>query len=142
MSFSPQDPPFQVRFSPYAAVYFQELKDKSHDGNGSPKTGSKELTAYHAVRRVMEEIIPKFPLPPQYALTKKHGSNLKGIFRTKAGRLRIFWIASSKAKTAIVLAIGFRKEGDRNDAYSYLVRLLRSGDLDICFEELGMKKPT
>ncbi len=68
--------------------------------------------------------------------------DLAGVFRVKVGkRIRIFYLASSVHNTAIVLMIGYRKEGDKNDAYEVLRRLLHRGAFDAHFAELGVRKP-
>jgi len=59
----------------------------------------------------------------------------------KIGRLRVFFIASEPTKRAIVLCLGYRKAGDKNDAYEEVRRLIRRGSFDPQFAELGITKP-
>lgn len=68
--------------------------------------------------------------------------DLAGVLRVKVGRRhRIFYLASSEKRRAIVLMFGFRKEGDKNDAYEVVRRLVRKGAFDAHFAALGVKKP-
>lgn len=46
-----------------------------------------------------------------------------------------------KKKRSILLWVGYRKEGDKNDAYEEMRRRMKNGDFDVHFEELGIKKP-
>jgi hypothetical protein len=59
----------------------------------------------------------------------------------KKGRIRVFYAASSERARAVVLLLGYRKQGDKRDAYAELERLLRRKDFDRVFEDLGVKKP-
>lgn len=76
---------------------------------------------------------------PQYALR----APLDGVYRYKLGRGRLFYIASSERKMAIVLHFGdTRREGDKQrDAYAEFSRLVRSTEFDRLFAKLGITKP-
>ena len=65
------------------------------------------------------------------------------IYRVKKGRIRICYIGRSDQKRIIVLYISDtpRKEGDVNDPYAVLSRMLRSGDYDTFFDDLGIPFP-
>ena len=67
--------------------------------------------------------------------------NLSGVRRAKLGRERVFFLASREKQLAIVLMLGFRKEGDRSDAYVEIVRRIRRGEFDKQFLEAGVDKP-
>jgi hypothetical protein len=99
------------------------------------------LTAWNLVRRVLDDVVPEAALDHRLALGEKGGVRFAGIYRARAGRLRMIWIASSALRRAIVLLVGVRKAGDQHDVYSELERLLRSGILDPCFERLGQTNP-
>jgi len=46
-----------------------------------------------------------------------------------------------RKQIAIVLMLGFRKEGDHNDAYVEIVRRIRRGEFDEQFREVGIARP-
>jgi hypothetical protein len=89
----------------------------------------------------LDELIPGHALDNQFALGQRSGVRLAGIYRTKVGRLRIFWIASSAKQRAIVLFIGYRKEGGKKDAYTEFIRRLQAGEFDHYFGELKQQNP-
>ena len=138
---APKPQPFAVRCSPYALDYVRRLQEAAFDKQGKEKTGSEQLTAYQTVRACLTGLIPNHALNNRLALGVRGGVRLAGIYRAHAGRLRVCWIASSQLRRAIVLVIGRRKEGDRNDVYADLERLLRGGFLDAYFAELGQQNP-
>lgn len=80
---------------------------------------------------------------PELALHSKHQlrNPLHGILRVKIGRLRVFYIVSRELGVARVVYIGFRKAGDKREAYSELTRLIRGGKLDADFEALSLEPP-
>lgn len=78
---------------------------------------------------------------PAAALGRRGPVNLSGVRRAKLGRGRVFFLASRQKQLAIVLMLGFRKEGDRNDAYVEIVRRIRRGEFDDQFREIGIAKP-
>jgi hypothetical protein len=78
---------------------------------------------------------------PATALGRRGPVNLSGVRRAKLGRERVFFLASRQKQLAIVLMLGFRKDGDRNDAYVEIVRRIRRGEFDEQFCEAGIAKP-
>jgi hypothetical protein len=68
-------------------------------------------------------------------------SGLSPVRRAKMGRLRLFFLASREHRAASVLMVGYRKAGDKNDAYEEIARRIRRGEFDAQFDELGIKKP-
>jgi hypothetical protein len=106
------------------------------------KTGAQsaqQAAPYETVADVIRTIVanPELAFMPKHALR----SPLAGVFRIKKGRFRLFFIASREKQAAIVLFLGYRKEGDKRDAYSEFERHLRRGAFDPQFVELGMKRP-
>ena len=62
-----------------------------------------------------------------HALPYREGTRLKdelaGYRRVKKGRHRIFYAVDEERSLIIILHIGFRKAGDRHDAYREFQRL-------------------
>jgi hypothetical protein len=103
------------------------------------RQGSATESALRAIRHIIENIVAN----PDHAFISKHHlrGNLAGILRVKTGRLRLFFIAKRTEGAAIVLFIGYRKEGDKRDAYTEFLRLLNRSAFDAQFAELGLAKP-
>jgi len=100
-----------------------------------------QAALYEAIKKAITDIVASEDLAfhRQFAL----GGDLAGIRRVKVmKRFRVFFIASSSKKAARVLLIGFRKAGDKNDAYKDLGRRLINGEFDHAFAEIGMTKPS
>ena len=125
---------WEVRHSPLAATALAEMKAAAE---GAP--AGSPATAYDAVAKLIKEVISD----PRLAIRRNHmlKGTLANVLRVKTGRLRIFFLASSARERAVVLWIGYRKEGDRKDAYTEFERLLRAGTFDQQFAELGVAKP-
>lgn len=135
------DKPFVVKFGRIAGAYYTDLKTRAHREDGSEKTGSRELAAYTGVKNAVAEVIPKYAVDKRFGLRTKDGVKLNGIYRCRTGRLRICWIASSALNRAIVIFIGYRKQGDSKEVYQVLGRLLKAKKLDKLFEALEQKNP-
>lgn len=63
------------------------------------------------------------------------------VYRVKQARLRMFYAHSRADNRAVLLFVGNRKDGDKDDAYEVLGRRIRRGDFDAQFEELGLARP-
>lgn len=129
---------FEVGGTPLALQQIAGLKAKAE-----AKPESADATLWRGVKRVLGVILPdpEHALAPEHALKKKPKQDFRGIYRCKFGRYRVFWIASRKVEKVVVLFIGYRKAGDKGDAYADLSRLLRGEAFDAAFEELGVSKP-
>jgi hypothetical protein len=125
---------FVVRVSLFAREQFREAKQNAeHSPNSS-----------HAKTwRVVREIAATKLCQPDIALEATHAmkGELANLFRWKFGRNRLIYIASSEKRQVTILMLGFRKEGDANDAYEVLRRRLKSGEFDQLFFDLGVAKP-
>ena len=56
---------------------------------------------------------------------------LKGFRRlAAASRYRVVYKVYLKSKTVVIVAIGIRKEGDKNDVYEIVKKLLAAGELE------------
>ncbi len=80
---------------------------------------------------VLDKLIPHDPFVPERGLA----GFLSGIYRIKKGRLRICYIGDSKTRKITVLYISDspRKQGDANDPYRVLTKLVKSGKFDDLF---------
>lgn len=101
------------------------------------RKGAAPASALTGIRKLVEHIVAESDL----ATLPKHRlkDDLTGVLRIKHGRLRLFFIANQEA--AIVLMVGYRKAGDRHDAYEEFGRLLQRGTFDQLFAELRLAKP-
>ena len=134
----PGEEKFKVQCGPYAVDYIRQLRDSSTNPDGTPRSG-KYKTAYDALRHTLDRVISEHALNPKFALGARKSGSLHGVFRQKSGRLRVFWIASKPKMTAIVLFIGYRKAGDKKDAYEQFKHRLSHGDFDHHFKALDLE---
>ena len=102
-------------------------------------TGNSKTTAFRMIEEILDKIIPHDPFSPDRALAGK----LSNMFRVKKCRIRVAYIVSSKKRRIVVLFISdtLRKEGDVQDPYEILTKLITSGQFDTFFGELGVKNP-
>lgn len=121
----------EVTYSPLARDALAKMKAARPD--------SAQSVAYRGLSEVIRCIVSDSDIAflPQFRLKR----DLVGILRVKKGRLRLFYIASSQKGRAIVLMIGYRKAGDKNDAYEELSYLLKRGAFKPQFDELGLPMP-
>ena len=101
--------------------------------------GSSHAKLYAGFRGLCADVIahPERSMARENALSR----DLKGIMRDKVTRFRVFYVVSAKLRVATVLFIGFRKEGDKNDAYAEFERRLRRGEFNLIFDEMGIRMP-
>lgn len=110
---------YAIKLAPYVLKQFKRL-----DGD-----------VRRSVTSALESLgRPEFATHPGHALD----GDLSAVRRVRRGRLRIFYIASDARETVIVLFIGLRREGERDDAYKAFRALLDNGDFEPQFEELGI----
>jgi mRNA-degrading endonuclease RelE of RelBE toxin-antitoxin system len=102
-------------------------------------SANAKVKHFRILQEALDTIIPHDPFSRKRALS----GSLANIFRVKKGRIRICYIGASEQKRLIVLYISDtpRKAGDSNDPYAILHRILRSGDCDPFFDDLGISKP-
>lgn len=98
-----------------------------------------KVKRFRILQEALDTILPHDPFSRKRALS----GSLANIFRIKKGRIGICYIGASEQKRLIVLYISEspRKAGDSNDPYAILNRILRSGDCDAFFDDLGISKP-
>jgi hypothetical protein len=128
----------QLKSSQYAAEQINQAR-----ANADARPNSVHAAKWRALKKLLLEIITNedHAFSPATALGRRGPVNLSGVRRAKLGRERVFFLASRQKQLAIVLMLGFRKEGDRNDAYVEIVRRIRRGEFDEQFREAGIAKP-
>jgi hypothetical protein len=128
----------QLKTSQYAAEQIKQTR-----ANAEARPNSAHDAKWRALKKLLQEIVSNedHALSAATALGRRGSLNLAGIRRAKLGRERIFFVASREKQVAIVLMLGYRKEGDRNDAYVEIVRHIRRGEFDEQFREAGIAKP-
>jgi hypothetical protein len=128
---------FDVRVAPPIRPLLTAWKRAHRD-----RPQSAEALTYLAVRSAVERVLAS----PTHSLDSKHQlrGELAGVRRLKLGpssRYRLIYITSEKHKKSIILWIGYRKAGDKRDAYTVLTKMLRAGQFDSQFEEVEMQRP-
>lgn len=128
----------QLKYSQYAAEKISEAR-----ANADARPNSAHAAKWRALKKLLLEVIANedHAFSPATALGRRGSVNLSGVRRAKLGRERVFFLASRQKQLAIVLMLGFRNEGDRNDAYVDIVRRIRRGMFDEEFREIGIAKP-
>lgn len=122
--------PVTVEGSPEIRAQIAELKE--HPNSKAHRQLLKCL------ERCAKELLPQHAHNPNHMLS----GPLRGVvWRVKQGRLRVFYATTVTSAVAILLFIGFRKDGDKNDAYKVLDRRIRAGDFDPQFAQLGVARP-
>jgi hypothetical protein len=126
--------PLALTYSPYAFSQLSEIKAKAE-----AKPQSAHGAQWSALKRLLTEVVPveDHAFGPATALR----GALASVKRAKAGRTRLFFLASREKQKAIVLMLGFRKEGDRGDAYEEIARRIRRGEFAAQFAEIGIEPP-
>lgn len=120
----------EVKLSPFAARQIEAIRD---EGEAKPtKTQGKR---WAAIERMLREYLPEHALNPKH---RKRGEFVN-IRATHVGRRdRLVWIASEDGRVAVVLMLGFVKDGDHGDTYPELLRELKRGTFDTQFAELAL----
>lgn len=122
-----------IGYSAIAQSQLTEMKDRAL----SNPSGA-DATVYNGIKRIIEHFWTPALFSQREAWLRKPLAN---VGRSKWGRFRIFFIASSQQQRIVVLFIGYRKEGDKKDAYEEFSRLLKRGSFDDIFQALGVGKP-
>lgn len=128
---------FDVRVSPVVAPLLREAKE-----NNASRPQSAEAMLYRAIKAAVEGVLSD----PVHCADAKHQlrGDLAGICRLKIGyasRYRVFFIYSTEHRQTRLLWVGYRRAGDRRDAYEEFARRLANGEFDDQFRELGKKRP-
>lgn len=136
----PSSPPYHIFLTDSAQAVYAELYSKNTEAEGKGDPTNSACTTFRMVQEAIKVIIPRNPIDKKYALS----GPLSNIFRIKKGRYRICWVASSEYKIISIIFISetLRKEGDTNDPYRILTKMVMTGELDPIFDKLGIRKPT
>lgn len=131
---------YGIHMSEAAEGVYADYYEKAEAAKARGDLTSSHITALNMIDEVIEEIIPRDPFNRRYALTGK----LSKVFRVQKGRLRICWIGSSARGLIYIIFISetLRKAGDVNDPYRLLTNMVLSGEFDVLFEGLGLKRPS
>ena len=130
---------YQIELSEQA----EEAYRKAHrDAEASIKAGrptSAKVKRFRGIEEAVTRIIPQDPFAPSRSLSGK----LAGIYKVRKGRIRICYVGSSTTKKIGILYISEkpRKEGDKNDPYVLLTKMIQSGRFAEFLEELGVGRP-
>lgn len=121
--------PFVVRYHPYFVKQTEGWKAAAET-----KPGSALATSYRVIERLVKDVLAYHPHDSRWVL-----SDLP-VRRVKSGRMRVFFAFSPAKRTVVLLLIGQRKEGDKNDAYAVIERELGRGTFDDVLAELGLER--
>lgn len=133
------DKPYTIHLTETAKSTYLEIARKAQEAEDRGEETSYHCTTLRMVNEILDQLIPHDPINKKHALA----GQLSNIFRYKKGRMRLYWIASSKLREVYILYISDtpRKEGDVRDPYEIFSRLVMSGKFNEIFEELGVKIP-
>jgi len=132
-------PPYHIFLTDSAKAVYANLYNKSKGAEAKGDPTNAACTTFRMVQDAIKNIIPQNPIDRKYALS----GYLANIFRVKKGRYRICWIASSQHRIIFVLFISesLRKDGDANDPYRLFEKLVKAGEFDSFFDQLGIRRP-
>ena len=130
---------YAVELTKQAERTYTRIYDQAQACIGRGDVSNSRVTLLKMVDEVIDKIIPHDPFHPSRSLS----GPLSNIFRISKARMRIFYAASSKAKTIAILFISDtpRKYGDTRDPYSVFTKLVVSGQFDEVFDRLGVRRP-
>jgi hypothetical protein len=128
----------QLKYSRYAEEQIRQAR-----ATAEARPGKAHSPNWPALKKVLREIVANedHAFSSATALGRRGPVNLAGVRRAKLGRHRLFFLASREKGLALVLMLGFRKDGDRRDAYVEIVQRIRRGEFDEQFREAGVAKP-
>ena len=98
----------QLKSSQYAAEQINQAR-----ANAEARPNSAHAAKWRALNKLLLEVVAdeEHAFSPATALGRRGPVNLSGVRRAKLGRERVFFLASRQKQLAIVLMLGFRKEG-------------------------------
>ena len=111
------------------------------DAEASIKAGrptSARVKRLRLIEEAVKRIIPQDP----FALSRSLSGELAGIYRVKKRRIRICYVGSSTTRKIGILYISEkpRKQGDKNDPYVLLTKMIQSGRFAEFCEDLGVRR--
>jgi mRNA-degrading endonuclease RelE of RelBE toxin-antitoxin system len=130
---------YEVEMAPSAAAVYKQLHANMKNAEARGHQSSAHHTTFRMVQGVIKNVIPRDPTNKNYGLS----GPLSGFFRIKKGRHRICWAACSKTRKVCIVFISetLRKDGDVNDPYRLLTRLVMSGEFDKVLGRMGIPTP-
>jgi len=130
--------PYVLELSAQAETVYRRLSDDAQRCIDSGDETNSKVTQLRMVDEALDRIIPHDPFARDRALA----GPLAGIYRVKKGRIRICYIGRSDTRRIIVLYISDtpRKQGDVNDPYKVITRMVTSGKLDHLFEKVRLPR--
>ena len=134
----PSDRRYQIELSKQAeTAYTKAYLDAEASIKAGKPTGAR-VKRFRGIEEAVKKIIPQDP----FALNRSLSGKLAGIYRVKKGRIRICYVGSSTTRKIGILYISeTRKEGDKNDPYVLLTKMIQSGRFAEFLEELGVGRP-
>jgi mRNA-degrading endonuclease RelE of RelBE toxin-antitoxin system len=130
---------YRVELTPTAQKTYEEIHAEAQACIKAGDGSNAKVTTLRMVDDAIDNIIPHDPLATRNALS----GPLSNMFRVKKGRLRIYYVVSSKDRNVVILFISqtLRKSGDVNDPYSIFTRLVMTGRFDQVFARLNVRIP-
>jgi mRNA-degrading endonuclease RelE of RelBE toxin-antitoxin system len=116
---------FEVQLSEVAEKTYTDMFRASQACLDRGDEGNSHVKRFRMIEEVLDRIIPHDPLAPERRLS----GALSGVFRVKKGRMRICYLADPTEQVVRVIYISetSRKDGDSNDPYRILTKLINSG---------------
>ena len=129
---------YSIDLTPQAEAVYVRLADEHDECIDAGDVTNAKVTAFRMVEEAIERIIPHDPFEKGRSLS----GPLSNVFRVKKGRIRIAYIASSKARRITILYISDtpRKQGDASDPYALLTQLVATGKFDRFFDVIGVRR--
>ncbi len=130
---------YDIKLSEVAEKVYRRLYLEAQECLEKGDETNSKVKQFRMVEEALDKIIPHDPFAPERSLS----GALSGIYRVKKGRTRICYIGSSKLKQITILYISDtpRKDGDANDPYAVLTRMVRSGKFEKFLDHIGVEKP-
>jgi mRNA-degrading endonuclease RelE of RelBE toxin-antitoxin system len=120
-------PSYTVELAETVEAEYLRMAEEAERCIRSGDDSNAKVKRFRMVEEALDRIIPHDPV----AVDRSLGGPLAGIYRVKKGRMRICYIVNREDRRIIVVLISeLRKDGDANDPYRVLQRMLNSGKLD------------
>lgn len=131
---------YQIELSEQAEKAYMRAHSDAQASIKAGKSTSARVKRFRGIDEAIKRIIPQDPLAVNRSLS---GKLLAGIYKVRKGRIRIFYVASSTTRKIGVLYISEkpRKQGDKNDPYVLLTKMIQSGRFAEFLEEFGVGRP-
>ncbi len=130
---------YSIELTSQAEAAYRQLVERARRPIERGEASNAHVKTLRMVDELLDKIIPHNPFDISRALSGK----LNNIYRVKKGRLRICYIGSPEERRITILYIADtpRKQGDKNDPYTVLTKLVGSGQFDQLYAALGLPSP-